>query len=238
MKEDNKIFCINIQILGILFLERFLNGTEWRMEMKKLIRMGAAFLLFCLLLGGAYQYRSGRMQEDVAEKILRFHVIANSNAKEDQALKLKVRDEIGAYLGTLVAKAEDLQACEAIVEENLERITACAGKTIAKEGYAYPVQAAIRDVDFPEKTYGSYTFPKGRYRALKVVIGDGAGENWWCVMYPNLCFAGSVYGAPDETAKEALRATLSEETYEEMVAEGNLHVKFKYLEKLLSLFGE
>ena len=105
-----------------------------------------------------------------------------------------------------------------------------------EEGYDYAVKASISDTKFPKKTYGSYTFPKGEYRALKVVIGSGSGQNWWCVMYPNLCFSGSVYEVIDEDSKEELRAVLTEEEYAEIMAEGQLRVRFKYLDGLLGLF--
>ena len=193
-------------------------------KMNKIYRM-AACIMAGVVLAGAYQYRTQKLQEGLAERILRFHVIANSNTKEDQALKLKVRDEIGAFLKEKLSDAK-----------NLEEIELCADAVIAKEGYDYTVNAMVHTTDFPKKTYGSYTFPKGEYRALNVVIGDGSGENWWCVMYPNLCFSGSVYEVIDENAKEELRSALSEEEYAEIMAEGNIKVKFKYLDALLNLF--
>ena len=218
--------------------------------MNKIYRM-AACIMAGVVLAGAYQYRTQKLQEGLAERILRFHVIANSNTKEDQALKLKVRDEIGAFLKEKLSDAKNLAECEETVNANLEEIELCADAVIAKEGYDYTVNAMVHTTDFPKKTYGSYTFPKGEYRALNVVIGDGSGENWWCVMFPplclleakeenkedpNLCFSGSVYEVIDENAKEELRSALSEEEYAEIMAEGNIKVKFKYLDALLNLF--
>ena len=168
----------------------------------------------------------------IAGKILRFHVIANSDSKEDQELKLKVRDEIGAYLSRELEEAGDLDTCEAIVNDHLAEIENCAREVIAKEGHTETVSAQITDAEFPVKTYGAYTFPKGTYRALKVVIGDGAGANWWCVMYPNLCFANSVYEVIDENSKEELQTILTKEDYEEIMAAGKIRVRFKYFEGL------
>ncbi len=108
-------------------------------------------------------------------------------------------------------------------------IEKCAKDVISEEGFDYGVRAMVQDSEFPEKTYGSFTFPGGVYRALRVVIGDGDGKNWWCVMYPNLCFANSVYEVVDEESDEKLRAALTKEDYEEMLAEGKLRVGFKYL---------
>lgn len=203
--------------------------------MKNLYRIFACIMAGAVL-AGAYQYRTQKLQEGLSKRILRFHVIANSNTKEDQALKLKVRDEIGSFLKEKLSDAKNLSECEQTVNDNLEEIEQCAGAVIAEEGYDYSVNAMVNTTDFPKKTYGSYTFPSGEYRALRVVIGDGAGENWWCVMYPNLCFAGSVYEVIDEKSKEELRSVLTEEEYAEIMAEGNIKVKFKYLDALLGLF--
>lgn len=204
--------------------------------MKKVYRKITFGVMAVFVLTCACRYRGHKLQENLAERILRFHVIANSNTKEDQELKLKVRDQIGGYLQERLADVDGLEECEQEVSQCLAQIEQRAGEVIAKEGYGYSVKAMIGNTDFPKKTYGNYTFPKGRYRALNVVIGDGAGENWWCVMYPNLCFAGSVYEVIDEHAKEELRSVLTEDEYEEIMAEGNIKVKFKYLDALLGLF--
>ena len=188
--------------------------------MKAYYRIGAAAVVFIIVLAGALHYRSNRLQEDLSEQILRFHVIANSDTEEDQELKLKVRDKIGAYLGKELGQVTNLEECEKTVQKHLPDIERCAKTILEEEGYAYSVKAKISDTKFPKKTYGSYTFPKGEYRALTVVIGSGSGKNWWCVMYPNLCFSGSMY-----------------EDYAEIMAEGELRVRFKYLDGLLSLFG-
>lgn len=204
--------------------------------MGKLYQKIAFTMAAVLALACAGRYRQHKLQEDVAGQILRFHVIANSDTKEDQALKLKVRDEIGSYLADKLSDADGLLECERAVSGRLSDIERRAGEVIEREGYDYPVTAMIEDTEFPDKTYGNYTFPGGTYRALRVVIGDGAGQNWWCVMYPNLCFAGSVYEVDEENAKEELCSVLTEDTYEELVAEGKITVKFKYLDALLDLF--
>lgn len=123
-----------------------------------------------------------------------------------------------------------MEECERIVSGKLAQIEDCAREVIAREGYTYPVEAVVRDTDFPVKTYGSYSFPAGTYRALNVVIGSGRGENWWCVMYPNLCFANAVYRVEDENSKARLQSVLTRDEYEELMAEGKIRVKFKYLD--------
>ena len=191
-----------------------------------------------LMLAGVLGLQYGKkqqLQESIAEKVLRFHVIANSDSTEDQALKLKVRDAVGEEMAKVLLDARNRTDSETLVTENLCDIKETAEKIIAEAGYDYEVCAYIGDVDFPVKTYGDYTFPAGEYEALEVVIGDGAGKNWWCVMYPNMCFSGSVYEVVDEDAEEALREVLSEEEYEEVFSKGDYEVQCKYLSFLNGL---
>lgn len=188
-------------------------------------------LILLLLLGLQYG-RNLRMQEDIAEKVLRFHVLANSDSREDQALKLAVRDAVGAEMAEVLAGAGDREACEKIINANLNRIKATAERVVEEWGLDYEVEAALEEVDFPVKTYGDYTFPAGKYEALRVVIGEGEGHNWWCVMYPNMCFSGSVYEVVDEEAEEKLREVLDEEEYETVLSSGDYEVRLKCLDFL------
>ena len=129
-----------------------------------------------------------------------------------------------------------LTECEAVVRNALPEITAVAEREIADNGYDYPVQAELAEIEFPVKTYGSYTFPSGSYEALEITIGEGKGHNWWCVMFPNMCFENSMYEEVDEDAKEALREVLTDEEYEAVLNSGNYRVRFKYLSFLNRFF--
>lgn len=194
-----------------------------------------------LLLGAQYVQRlrlQRELQEGIAQKVLRFHVLANSDSEEDQQLKLVVRDAVGARMAALLTGAESRAACEEIVEAHLVDIEQAAESALSAEGCSYEVHASLGEVDFPDKTYGSYTFPAGTYEALNVVIGEGAGHNWWCVMYPNMCFAGSVYEVVDDGAEEALREVLTDEEYRRVFSSGNYEVRFKSLSFLLDYFRE
>ncbi|MGN0349932.1 MAG: stage II sporulation protein R [Roseburia sp.] len=195
------------------------------------IIFGASLFLMAVL--GTQYVRQGMLQRGIAEKILRFHVLANSDSAEDQRLKEKVRDAVGEQMGKLLAGTESREQAEQIVLEEKNVILETAAKTIADEGYAYPVEAYLREADFPVKEYGDYVFPAGRYRALQIVIGAGEGHNWWCVVYPNLCFSGSVYEIKEEEAEEVLREVLSEKEYEKIFASGDYELRFR----LLELFG-
>lgn len=199
--------------------------------MKKIYKKGICGLLSVCLFAAAFQYRNSRLQQNIAEKILRFHVLANSDTVEDQQLKLKVRDCIGTYLQVKLRDADTLDACMEIVEKEKDAIENCAEEVIAQEGYNYPVKASLTKAEFPVKSYGMFRFPAGNYQALRVTIGEGKGQNWWCVMYPNMCFSGSVYEVVEDDAKRELESVLTEDEYQEIMAEGKIHVKFRYFEE-------
>lgn len=178
------------------------------------------------------------MIEEIAGKVIRFHVLANSDTQADQELKLKVRDAVGSFMQPRLSGVSDINDSRQAVKENLSEIEETAQKVIAQEGYTYDVQASLTVTDFPEKTYGDYTFPAGKYEALEVVIGDGGGHNWWCVMYPNLCFFNSVYEVVDDEAKESLQRALTPEEYKSLMENKNYEVKFALLEKVKEFLGK
>lgn len=196
------------------------------------------FLLLILAGGCLWKYQEYQLQQtqlEIAEKVLRFHVRANSDSREDQALKLKVRDAIGTLMQRRLVGVDQLDECSRIVNENLAEIIDTAEKTVRQEGYTYPVTAQVATVEFPQKTYGNYTFPAGAYQALNVVIGSGRGQNWWCVMYPNMCFHDAVYEVVDEEAEKSLQRVLSEDEYDAVLKSGKYRIRFKYLD-FLNLF--
>lgn len=157
-----------------------------------------------LLLGAALAALLGvwldRQQSDLADKVIRLHVIANSDSPEDQALKLEVRDRVLAEAETLFADGATLEEVRAALERALPDLAAAGAETAAAQGCRYPVTASLEDgVWFPTKEYGSFALPAGQYTALRIVIGSGGGQNWWCVVFPPLCL-GSVSETAAETA--------------------------------------
>ena len=200
--------------------------------MKKTIH--TILLLAALLLGllGCRQYKTHVLAEEIAGKLIRFHVRANSDAQLDQELKLKVRDAVGSCMQPMLSGVSDIEKSRKIIKASLPKIERTAEETIAAQGFSYPVTASLAAVEFPEKTYGSYTFPAGIYEALEVVIGEGKGQNWWCVMYPNMCFHGSVYEIVDEVAEKSLQQVLSGDEYDAVLKSGKYRVRFKYLDFL------
>ena len=170
------------------------------------------------------------LQPSIASKILRFHVIANSDSEVDQKVKEEVRDAVGAYIQPFLAEVDNLEETKCIVNAHLTEVIRISQETLKEAGYDYPVTARITQTDFPEKSYGPYTFPKGKYEALQIIIGEGKGQNWWCVLYPNMCFRGSVFEVVEEDAKEALREVLSPWEYADVFNSGKVELRFKFLE--------
>lgn len=155
-------------------------------------------LIFILLVIAGFRLNSesvgaSEIQEGIAKKIIRFHVIANSDSEEDQALKLEVKEEVLEYMKGLLEEASDVDESRKILKENAKNICLVAENAVRERGYDYEVNTFLEDRYFPVKTYGNYTFPPGVYEAFCVEIGSHQGKNWWCVMYPPLCFSGEKY---------------------------------------------
>ena len=198
------------------------------------------FLLVILAGGCLWKYQEWKLQQtqqEIAQKVLRFHVRANSDSREDQALKLRVRDAVGAMMQQVLEGVEDVAECSRIVEANLAAVVDTAQQTVYEEGYTYTVSAQMESTEFPQKAYGNYIFPAGEYQALNVVIGSGIGRNWWCVMYPNLCFHDAVYEVVDEEAEKTLQRVLSEDEYDAVLKSGEYRIRFKYLDFLNRFFS-
>ena len=196
-------------------------------------------LLFCIACIAGLRYeRRLNMQKDIAEKIVRFHVIANSDRKADQDLKLAVRDAVGIKMSELLKDVADRSESEDVIRENMENMKQTAQKVIAENGYDYEVDVCLKDTDFPVKSYGMYTFPAGTYEALEIVIGEGKGHNWWCMLYPSLCFYDSSYGVVSEESKQVFSDLLPAEDYEELLSSDDtkIEVKSGILKGVLSLF--
>ncbi len=170
------------------------------------------------------------LQPEIAEKILRFHVLANSDSEEDQNVKKQVRDAVGQLMGPKLADSRNLKETEEIVQQSMDEIVEVATETLEANGYDYGASARLANVEFPVKSYGDYTFPAGKYEALQVTLGAGQGHNWWCVLYPNMCFQGSVYEVVEDDAKEALREVLTAEEYADVFTQGKFEIRFKFLE--------
>lgn len=179
----------------------------------------------------------GYKYEDVKDALIRFHVIANSDSEEDQQLKLKVRDKVIEYLYPYLEKSTSLEESRQIIKENESRVREIAKEVIKNNNYDYKVNTELSHENFPEKSYGEITLPQGNYEAFRVIIGSGQGKNWWCVMFPPLCFIDITKGkVEDDKSKKELdnqieKEKVSKEEKDEPV------IKFKIVEFFKGLFG-
>lgn len=155
--------------------------------------------------------------KNVAEKIIRFHVIANSDSKEDQELKLLVKDAVVRYAQSVLKDSKSAAQTRRIMDENKEEILSVARKIIAENGYDYSVSMNYENSYFPVKAYGDLTFPAGYYNSVTIRIGSSLGKNWWCVLYPPLCFVDAVHGIVPEDSKQQLRELLGYRDYQALI---------------------
>lgn len=166
------------------------------------------------------------VQKRMAKEVLRFHVLANSNSEEDQTLKMQVKEKILDFMKVELPQSDSADMTKLWASSHLEEIEQVAEKTIRKQGYDYQVHAEVTTCHFPEKTYGDVTFPKGNYEALRIEIGEAKGENWWCVLYPNLCFIDAVRAVVPEEGKKELKSVLDEEEYEMVTATSRFKIRW------------
>lgn len=157
------------------------------------------------------------IQQGIAGEVFRLHVIANSDTEEDQKLKLKIKTRIVEYLEEILGKDADLEETKEAVLTHLGEIEREAEKLVHEQGFDYPVKAVVEKTYFPKKSYGDCTFPAGEYEALNVKIGEARGHNWWCVLYPSLCFIEDSYGVVTEEKKEDLKSVLTTEEFLEIL---------------------
>ena len=176
------------------------------------------------------------VNEDLSGSIIRFHVVANSDSKEDQALKLKVRDAVLCEVEKLSVGSLSKAESEKILTENRDRIKNTADRVIKNSGYDYKTEVEYGKFSFPEKSYGNIRLPSGRYDAYRIKIGKAEGENWWCVMFPPLCLSKG--GSLDEASLEYLKENLSESDFK-LITDDNLPViiRFKIVDAAMSLIN-
>ncbi len=173
--------------------------------------------------------------EDYKDKLIRFHVIANSDSDEDQNLKLKVRDAIINYLQPKLLESERIEESEARRQKEDDELEKISKNIVLETGYNYDVKVGIDYSEFPTKQYSNVVLPAGEYKALRIIIGEGKGKNWWCVMFPPLCFVDEQKGIIDKDTDDKLREVLTEEEYE-LISQNTskqmnrVQVKFKIVE--------
>lgn len=197
----------------------------------------AATIMLVIAGGRLYSDSEERqLQKGIASNIIRFHVRAESDSKEDQWLKLQVKEAVLAYISPVLSKSQSVDESRQHLYNESENIRNVAAATLRSLGDESDVNVYFENCYFPMKTYGDMTFPPGEYEAFRVDIGEAQGKNWWCVLYPPLCFVDAVYGEVPEESKEELKGVLTEEEYS-MVSGENVKFRFKYL-KIFNRFIE
>lgn len=199
----------------------------------KIFGLGVVFLVFSILiLVKEEEERKADLQKGIAKEIIRFHIIANSDTEEDQTLKLEMKEQVVTYLQEALAEADDIEEARKIMNVQLLQIEQDTNKAMAKKGFSYEAKATLTYCDFPVKKYGDMVFPAGKYEALRIEIGQAKGKNWWCVMFPSLCFVEGTYGIVPEESKEELEGVLTEEEYETLTLQEEKRpvIKWKVVE--------
>jgi len=198
---------------------RTINRTKSRLHAVELLLLTAVGVF---LLSGALSLQT---QSALADKVVRLHVLANSDSEADQSLKLTVRDAVLAETEVLLEGVESRDTAAQVLRAQLPQLRRAAERTMAEQGSHYPVEVRLETAEFPTKTYDGFALPAGEYLALRVLIGEAAGQNWWCVVFPPLCSAAAA-----EMGETAVTAGMSGEQVRLITEEEGYVLKFKCVE--------
>lgn len=190
--------------------------TLYVLELALMLGLGCALIVGALTL---------RTRNEISDKVVRLHVLANSDSEEDQALKLRVRDRVLERTTVLLEQSADRREAEGYLRGDLLELERIAAEEIAAAGFAYPVTAELTDTAFPTREYDGFSLPAGEYLALRIVIGEGAGQNWWCVVYPPLCTAAAA-----DVSATALAAGFSDGEVRLITEQEGYILRFKAVE--------
>lgn len=206
-------------------------------EYKIVILSGLIFVIIAIIICGIISY-SRSVTDSLSQEVIRFHVVANSDLIDDQLLKQKVRDEVIEFIEPLIKECESVDDTRYILKGSLPIIKQISEEVIRDWGRDYEVYVALDKANFPSKSYGDIVLPAGEYEACRIIIGEGKGENWWCVMYPPLCYLDVATGVVPLEGKEQLETELNEEQYQFITRqnEDKYEIKFKLVETINSIF--
>ena len=202
-------------------------------------------ILVSLILGSLFtctltltKIYSDTVQSNIAGNILRLHIIANSNSLADQRLKLTIRDKVIKTYGYTLSNINSKAMAKDFLNKNLDNIKSLVLKEIEAAGYNYAVRVSIDKSDFPTKTYTDTRLPAGSYEALKIHIGNGDGENWWCVMYPPLCFIDITKKDLVKINTDLLKNALSTEELKIVKSKNSRNIPIKIKFKIIEFWQE
>ncbi len=198
------------------------------------------FLVICLFVTSMDVY-SQHVVRTLSDNVIRLHVVANSNHPQDQELKLKVRDNVLTYLKQntqgFPVDESDLSKAEFFIKSRLDEINEVAQQTVLEHGYDYPTVTSYGDFYFPVKEYDNFALPSGLYSALRIEIGQSCGENWWCVLYPPLCFPEGSLGLIEKEKVQLFVQSISDENAKVIFLDssGEPNIRFKIVEFFQSI---
>ena len=187
----------------------------WYKRERKIL--GASVLcgvLITAMVGLYTMHYSNQTLEAISSQVVRFHVLPNSDSDADISLKMLVKEAVLDEYRDVLAEAESVHEARAFLSSNLEEIERFAQNIVYAKGLSHPVHVSLGESRFPTKEYAQITLPSGRYEALQIKIGESAGSNWWCIMFPPLCFVDVTRGEMSVQDKESLRVLLSESEFE------------------------
>ena len=209
-----------------------------RVFLRSIIKISLAIIITISIVAGLLlNSYSEDLNKGLADNLIRLHVIANSDSPEDQALKRDVRDIILSYMKEQLINSKDIEQTRYIINTNIKKIIVLAKDEIVQQGRNYDVNVTLGSYPFPTKAYGDIALPAGNYQALRVVIGKGEGANWWCVLFPPLCFVDVTHGTVPDSVKENLKKALTTEEYCIIASaehENEIPIKIKF--KVVELF--
>lgn len=175
---------------------------------------------------GAVDRKTAEIQERLSEEVFRFHVLANSDSSTDQEVKLMVRDEILDYMKESMGGEASVDDTKSWAASHLKELERAADTVLEENGVDYRAHAEVRSCYFPQKQYGDVVFPEGDYEALRIELGKASGHNWWCVLYPNLCFIDTTCAVVSDEGKEELKEALEEDEYEMITAASEFKIRW------------
>ena len=206
----------------------------WQKVNKKHLVVGIALVV---LISSMFFSYAEKINNDIANSLIRLHVVANSDSVFDQALKLRVRDRLVEYIRQNYGNVKNAQEAKALIEQQQGELQQLALSELLKSGVNYGARMDMGVFPFPTKNYGEVSLPAGNYQAVKVVLGDGEGLNWWCVLFPPLCFVDATHGMVPDSVKEEMKETFTSEEYDIITSASSqddipIKIKFKIVEVL------
>lgn len=205
--------------------------------MYKRILTGGVVLLFLL---GLFSVLPIHGEEKIYDSVVRLHVLANSDSEQDQALKLKVRDEVLCVVKPLLEGCRSRDEAIVILQANIHALEQAAREVVKKQGYAYNVSVLLGEEEYPTRNYENCCFPSGTYVSLRVCIGEAEGKNWWCVLFPPLCLSAASADSGESNEDAFISVGLTGEQYKVITQTDNVkyRIRFKLLEAVQELFGK